>query len=110
MYRFGSPITFFNAAYFKQRVLAVVDAAGPGVRWVVIDLIPISHVDVTGIYAVRDLRKALQSRGATLMLAGRKTEYMDWLRECGLLREEDEHMFFPTLRQAFHAFQATGQA
>jgi high affinity sulfate transporter 1 len=107
MYRFGSPITFFNSAYFKERVLAVVDAAMPGVRWVVIDLIPISHVDVTGVYAVRDLRVALKTRGVTLILAGRKTEYLNWLRECGLYREEDEQVFFPTMRQAFRAFQSS---
>lgn len=29
LYRFDGPITFFNAAYFKQRALAVADDAGP---------------------------------------------------------------------------------
>ena len=105
MYRFGGPITFFNSAYFKQRVLAAADAAGPGLRWIIIDVIPITHVDVTGLYALRELRQTLKARGVVCVLAGRKTEYTNWQKERGLYREEDEQMYYPTLRQAFRAFQ-----
>jgi high affinity sulfate transporter 1 len=56
VYRFNGPITFFNAAYFKQRALAVADAADPALQWFVIDTIPISHIDVTGMLAqIEDL-------------------------------------------------------
>ena len=110
MYRFGSPITFFNSAYFQQLVLALTEPAhapaiadGPS-KWVVLDAIPISYVDVTGLYAVRELRQKLKARGVELILAGRKTEYTNWLRQCGLFREEDEQIFYPTLRQAYRAF------
>lgn len=105
LYRFDGPITFFNAAYFKQRALAVADAAGPELQWFVIDAIPISHIDVTGLYTVRDLRETLEARGITLILAGRKTEFLNWLREMGMYRPEHEERLFPTLRQALKAYR-----
>lgn len=105
LYRFDGPLTFFNADYFKQRALAVADRAGPGLRWFVIDAIPISQIDVTGLYALRDLRETLEVRGTTLILAGRKTEFLTWLREAGLYRPEHEQWIFPTLRQALKAYQ-----
>ncbi len=105
LYRFDGPLTFFNSDYFKQRALAVADAAGPGLQWFVIDAIPISQIDITGLYAVRDLRESLEARGTTLILAGRKTEFLTWLREAGLYRPEHERWIFPTLRQALKAYQ-----
>ena len=105
LYRFDSPITFFNAAYFRQRALAVAESAGPGLHWFVIDTIPVSHIDVTGLYALRDLKEMLEERGVTLILAGRKTEFINWLHQTGLYQPEYEEHCFPTLRQAIKAYQ-----
>jgi high affinity sulfate transporter 1 len=110
LYRFDAPLTFFNADYFKMRVLALADAAGPGLRWIVVDAIPISRIDLTGLYALRDLRLKLEARGTVLLLAGRKTELLIWFREAGLYRPEHEDWFFPTLRQALKASQRTRDA
>src|SRR6516164_536956 len=105
LYRFDGPLTFFNADYFKQRALTVADAAAPGLKWFVIDAIPISQIDITGLYALRDLRERLATRGTALVLAGRKTEFFTWLREAGLYQPEHETWIFPTLRQALKAYQ-----
>ena len=105
IYRFNAPLTFFNADYFKQRALAAADAAGPELRWFVIDAIPISEVDLDGLYALRDLRVALEARGVVLVLAGRRTEFLDWMRAVGLYREIHEDRVFPTLRQALKAYR-----
>ena len=83
----------------------MADAAGPKLQWFVIDAIPISHIDVTGLYAVRDLREALEARGVTLILAGRKTEFLNWLREMDMYRPEHEERLCPTLRQALKAYR-----
>lgn len=103
LFRFNAPLTFFNADYFKRRALAAADSAGPDLRWFVIDAIPISDVDISGLYAVRDLNKALEARGAILIIAGRRTEFLNWLREIELFRAEHEHRIFPTLGQALKA-------
>jgi high affinity sulfate transporter 1 len=105
LYRFNGPLTFFNADYFKTRALAAADAAGPGIRWFVIDSIPISQIDITGLYAFRDLRETFNSRGISLLLAGRRTEFLNWLREADLYRPEHETSIYPTLRQALKAYQ-----
>jgi MFS superfamily sulfate permease-like transporter len=104
LFRFNAPLTFFNADYFKQRALAAADAAGPDLQWFVIDAIPISDIDINGGYAVRDLLEALEACGATLIIAGRRTEFLMWLREAGLYRAEQEQHIFPTLRQAMKAY------
>ena len=105
LYRFNAPLTFFNADYFKTRVLALAETAGPGLRWFVVDAIPISRIDLTGLYVVRDLRQRLEARGTVLLFAGRRTEFLIWFREAGLYRPEHEDWFFPTLRQALKASQ-----
>jgi high affinity sulfate transporter 1 len=105
LFRFNGPLTFFNADYFKQRALAAADAAGKDVRWFVIDAIPISDIDVNGLYALRDLNMELEARGTTLMLAGRRTEFLIWLREIGVFRTELDNRLFPTLSQALKAYR-----
>ena len=66
LFQFNGPLAFFNADYFKQRALAAADAAGKDLRWFAIDAIPISDIDVNGLYALRDLNVELGARGATL--------------------------------------------
>jgi MFS superfamily sulfate permease-like transporter len=105
LFRFNGPLTFFNADHFKQRALAAADGAGKDLRWFVIDAIPISDIEVNGLYALRDLNLELEARGATLMLAGRRTELLIWLREIGVFRAELDNRLFPTLTQALKAFR-----
>jgi len=107
LFRFNGPLTFFNADYFKQRALAAADAAGKDVRWFVIDAIPISDIDVNGLYALRDLNAELEARGITLILAGRRTEFLSWLRKIGLYHAELDKRLFPTLTQALKAYRRT---
>jgi high affinity sulfate transporter 1 len=105
MYRFGGPITFFNAACFKERALAAANRAGPALRWFVLDAIPITSVDVTGLDALDELRRELAESGTSLVVAGRRTEFLTWLRHIGLNRAEDDQFVFPTLHQAVRAFR-----
>jgi high affinity sulfate transporter 1 len=105
LFRFNGPLTFFNADYFKQRALAAADVAGKDLRWFVIDAIPISDADVSGLYALRDLNAELEFRGATLVLAGRRTELLIWLRRIGVFRAEFDDRLFPTLTQALRAYR-----
>jgi hypothetical protein len=71
--------------------------------------IPISQIDITGLYALRDLRERLEARGASLILAGRKAEFLEWFRETGLYRPEHETWVLPTLRQALKAYLRSAQ-
>jgi hypothetical protein len=85
--------------------LAAADAAGENVRWFVIDAIPISDIDMNGLYAIRDLNTELEARATALMLAGRRTEFLIWLRRIGIFRTELDKRLFPTLSQALKAYR-----
>lgn len=105
IYRFGGPITFFNAAYFKDRALSAAKHAGPALRWFIVDAIPVTSIDVTGLDALGELRRELTDRGINFVVAGRRTEFLMWLKQIGLNRPEDDRHVFPTLRQAVRAFR-----
>jgi MFS superfamily sulfate permease-like transporter len=94
-------LTFCNADYFKRQALVAANAAGPDLQWFVIDAITISDIDINGLYALRDLREALEACGT----AGRRTEFRNGLRDIGHYRAEHEERIFPTLRQALKAYQ-----
>ena len=74
-----------------------------------VDAIPISEMDVTGLYALRDVRAELEAQGVLLIMAGRQTEYRDWLRKIGLYRPEHEQVIFPTLHEALRAYLSAAE-
>ena len=98
LFRFNAPITFFNAPHFKRELIRVVDAAGPNLRHVVIDLLPVTNIDATGLLTVTQLVQTLETRGIRLNAAGRATEWRNWARSRGFAG--DRIQIFPTLRQA----------
>jgi MFS superfamily sulfate permease-like transporter len=104
LFRFNSPLVFFNAPFFKRRAIAAIEAAGTELNWFVIDLLPLTQVDVTGTYVLEELKDELGRRGATLVFAGRRTEAALWLRERGLDDVVSMAHYFPTLRQAVRAY------
>ena len=59
-------------------------------EWFVIDAIPISDIDTDGLYALRDLNQMLAQRGVTMIIAGRRTEFLDWLRQIGIYRPDHD--------------------
>jgi MFS superfamily sulfate permease-like transporter len=103
LFRFNGPLVFFNAPHWKRSLLAAADAAGPELRWVVIDMLPVTMVDVTGLYTAREVFDRLRARGIVVALAGRKTEWEQWWRTHGFaptLRS------FASLREASSAYRA----
>jgi high affinity sulfate transporter 1 len=108
LFRFNGPVVFFSAPYFRRQLLAA--AAGPDVRWVVIDLMPISQVDATGLYAIRDTVAALRERGIVVAAASRQAEWATWAAARGLTETFGIIRFFPSLRRAVRAYRAEVRA
>jgi len=100
LFRYNGPIVFFSAPHFKREVLAAAAAAGPGLRWFVIDLLPVSQIDATGLFAIRDACDALRARGVVVAAAGRDTEWADRGSRRDLSGVLAGIRFFPTLRLA----------
>ena len=98
LFRFNAPITFFNAPYFKRELLQAVDEAGSGLHHVVIDLLPVTSIDATGLMTVTELATALNARGIGLNAAGRLTEWNMWAAQRGF--GDYGIGAFPTLRRA----------
>jgi high affinity sulfate transporter 1 len=104
LFRFNAPIVFFNAAYFKQQALAAVSDAGPPLKWFVIDMIPVTMIDVTGLYTARDLIDTLRARGVVFSTAGRQTEWRQWAEQRNV-KMPNRPRTFPTLRAAIKAYR-----
>ena len=105
LFRYNGPIVFFSAPHFKREVLAAAAAAGPGLRWFVLDLLPVSQIDTTGLFAIRDACDALRERGVVVAAAGRDTEWADRASRRDLSGVLSGIRFFPTLRLAELAYR-----
>ena len=104
--RFNSPLVFFNAAYFKRSVLEAVASAGPQLRWLVFDALPVTSHDVTGRYTLDEVEHELASRGIQIAFAGRETEITIWRRKKHFDETHPSNVrIFPTLRWAVGALQ-----
>ena len=105
LFRFNAPIVFFNAPYFKREALLAAGAAGPDLKWFVVDMIPINMIDATGLYSMGEVITALRSRGVLFVLAGRQTEWRQWAKSRQLEIEVLNTRAFPSLGEAVNAFQ-----
>jgi high affinity sulfate transporter 1 len=105
--RFNGPIVFFNASFFKSSVLEAVEGAGSGLKWLVIDMIPVTIIDLTGLQAARDLIGRLHERGIAVNAAGRATEWRQWSEARGL---RFVHRWFPSLEAAIEGYKQESES
>jgi high affinity sulfate transporter 1 len=84
IYRFDAPLLFFNADYFKARVLSLVDSDTPRPRWFVLNAEAISQLDSTGAQAIIELIGDLRTRGVQLVIARPKLYMRKYGQPMGL--------------------------
>jgi MFS superfamily sulfate permease-like transporter len=87
---------FFNAPYFKRELLEMAKTAPSALRWIVLDMLPITMIDATGLETTQQLAGELGSRGIGLAAAGRRTEWLLWA-ESRKFRAEVEGEDFPNV-------------
>ncbi|CAI1220807.1 Probable sulfate transporter Rv1739c/MT1781 [Serratia liquefaciens] len=110
MYRFNSPLTYFNVAYFKRRILNLVDSTPFQPRWVVVDAVAsFTHADISVLAAIDELKRDLLQRNVKLVLAGRRTELTRWFRINRVGRDR-ELILVPDLYLALKLIQSKEQA
>jgi MFS superfamily sulfate permease-like transporter len=110
IYRFESPLTFFNADFFRQRILKLVIGAKDPVKWVVIDSVSITDIEVTGMLALKRLSEELRAMGIRQAMAGRTAELKEWLQARGLPVENTGVSLYPSRHIALAAYrQSVGQ-
>jgi MFS superfamily sulfate permease-like transporter len=107
LFRFNGPLTFFNSSYFRERLLAAADAAGPELHAVIVDATGFStRVDATAVFTLVELRHELESRGIALALAGKLHLIEQWLRQHRFEGEGDGPRLFSTLDDAIDAYRS----
>ena len=109
VYRFGASIVFFNAGYFKNRVMELI-RAHPDVQWFVVDGSTINLVDVTGAEMLGSLTKELAARGIRFGLANACREVCTTLERAGVLEHTGQEFMFQTLNSASDAFHSRTNA
>jgi MFS superfamily sulfate permease-like transporter len=107
LYRFGAALVFFNAPYFKKRVLEMA-ASHPGIKWFIVDGSTINSVDTTGAAMLEALSEDLRTRGIRLGFANLRTEVRALLERSGVQAALGAGAVFPTLKSAVDACVSGG--
>jgi len=107
--RFNAPIVFFNAPYFKRELLAAANAGSSSPKWIVLDMLPITMIDATGLEVTQELAVELEKRGIVLVAAGRKTEWNLWAEARGFGKNVRKVRIYSTLDSAISGCQCPEQ-
>jgi high affinity sulfate transporter 1 len=107
LYRFGAALVFFNAPYFKKRVLEMA-ATHPGIKWFIVDGSTINSIDSTGAATLEALSEDLRVRGIRLGFANIRTEVRALLERSGVEAALGDGALFPTLKSAVDACVSGG--
>jgi high affinity sulfate transporter 1 len=79
IYRFNSPLTYFNSSFFKRRLLEQYARQKDDIECVIIDAVPcFTHLDLSVMAMLADLDTIFRKRGVRLEIAGRKRQLLAW--------------------------------
>jgi len=91
--------------YFKREVLAAAQAVGPSLKWLVIDMLPITMIDATGLYTAEEVFDTLKQQGVVLSAVGRKTEWRLWAESHHRDPQDRKIQLYPTFREAIRVYR-----
>lgn len=110
IYRFNSPLTYFNVNYFKERLNKHLDNQPKRPAWVVVDAaVSFTHNDVSVFSTVNEMVTSLKAKGVTLVLAGRRTSINSWLEKNKINRSDDDLLVVPDIYFAIRMIQSKQQ-
>ncbi|HWD30542.1 MAG TPA: SulP family inorganic anion transporter [Pseudomonas sp.] len=104
VYRFDDAILFFNADYFKMRLLEAVQREVEP-RAVLFDAEAVSSIDVSGIAALREVRETLEARGIHFGIARARGRFLRMLVRSGIAREMENGMLYGSVRSGIRAYR-----
>jgi SulP family sulfate permease len=82
--RADGPLFYANVQGVEDRVIDLVDAAGPSLRQVVVDLSPNAQLDVQAADALGEIADMVAARGARLVLANVRAPAREVLTRAGV--------------------------
>jgi high affinity sulfate transporter 1 len=90
IYRFNSPLTYFNIAYFKRRIISYIDEAKEPINYVIVDAIPcFTYKDVSVLSGIDELVRSLKVRNTMLILSGRRKTLKNWFKQMNIKLDND---------------------
>ena len=73
-----------------------------------LDMLPITMIDATGLYAADEMADTLQERGVVMAGAGRQTEWHLWAESRQRAPRERKIHIYPTMNEAIRTFRQVG--
>ncbi|QIR14104.1 SulP family inorganic anion transporter [Shewanella aestuarii] len=117
IYRFNSPLTYFNAGYFKRRLFEGYARQKDDIKCVIIDAVPcFTHLDLSVMAVLSDIQQTFKKRGVKVILAGRKRQLLSWFEQTEMVSGDDGIMILSDLylalklNQSYQAAQEEPQA
>ena len=104
VYRFDDAILFFNADYFKMRLLEAVQGEQQ-VQVVLFDAEAVTSIDVSGIAALREVRDTLAAQGIHFAIARARGTFLRMLVRSGMAREMEDKLLFGSVRAGIRAYR-----
>ncbi|HBP5365063.1 TPA: SulP family inorganic anion transporter [Pseudomonas aeruginosa] len=104
IYRFDAPLLFFNADYFKQRVLAVVDGSERS-NAVLLNAEAMTNLDISGLATLHEVQQILKAQGVHLSLARVTGQTLDLLQRSSMLGEIKPPLVFSSVRSGVSAYR-----
>jgi len=102
--RIDAPFYFANAQYVRDKINKYVKNAEKKseekVKYVVVDMSPVSHVDTTAMHILNDLYKDYKSKGVQLCFSNPSVRVMEKLRKDGFVDTVGASCFFVTVHDA----------
>jgi SulP family sulfate permease len=106
VYRFDAPLVFANAAFFTERLEALIANAGAGLKCIILDAEPISDFDSTAAEALETLDADLERIGVDLWIARANEPLRELLTATGLTKRLGAEHLYPSVRAAVVAYRA----
>ncbi|MCO7520015.1 MULTISPECIES: SulP family inorganic anion transporter [unclassified Pseudomonas] len=104
VYRFDDAILFFNADYFKMRLLDAVQGSEQ-TQVVLFDAEAVTSIDVSGIAALREVRDTLAAQGIHFAIARARGTFLRMLVRSGMAREMEDKLLFGSVRAGIRAYR-----
>lgn len=104
IYRFDEAILFFNADYFKMRILEAV-ANEPNAKAVLFDAEGVTSIDVSGLAALNEVRETLKAQGIILSISRARGTFLRLLVRSGFAREMRPGQVFRSVRAGVRAYR-----
>ena len=103
--RWSAPLFFANANQFRDRIRALVQAADPPPKWVLVAAEPITDIDTTAGAMLMDLDLELNAADIHLAFAELQSAVRDTIVTYGLLETIDQGHLYRSVEEAVEAFE-----